>query len=163
MLDKTGTLTEGKPEVTDVVPLGIEERRMLALVAAAQGGSEHPLARAVLAKAHGIERPPIERLPLEEFRARPGFGVLARVGGQEIAVGNRKLMQEQGVGIAPLAGAAEALETEGRTVIWAALLGAEPRLIGLIGACRPREALGGGGDPPPARKRDRDDLDDRRQ
>ena len=133
VLDKTGTLTEGKPEVTDVVALGIEERRMLALVASAQGGSEHPLARAVLAKAQGIERPPIERLPLEEFRARPGFGVLARVGGQEIAVGNRKLMQEQGVGISALAGAAEALETDGRTVIWAALLGAEPRLIGLIG------------------------------
>jgi Cu+-exporting ATPase len=133
VLDKTGTLTEGKPEVTDVVALGIEERRMLALVASAQAGSEHPLARAVLAKAQGIERPPIERLPLEGFRARPGFGVLARVGGQEIAVGNRKLMQEQGVGIAPLANAAEALETDGRTVIWAALLGAEPRLIGLIG------------------------------
>jgi Cu+-exporting ATPase len=132
VLDKTGTLTEGKPEVAEVVPHGIDERELLALVAAAQGGSEHPLARAVLAKVDGIESPPIERLPLEEFRAHAGLGVLARVGGQEIAVGNRKLMQEQRVTIGPLAGVAEALETKGRTVIWAAALGAEPRLIGIM-------------------------------
>jgi Cu+-exporting ATPase len=132
VLDKTGTLTEGKPEVAEVVPHGIDERELLALVAAAQGGSEHPLARAVLAKVDGIESPPIERLPLEEFRARAGLGVLARVGGREIAVGNRKLMQEQGVAIGPLAEAAETLETRGRTVIWAAALGAEPRLVGIM-------------------------------
>ncbi|MBV9114620.1 MAG: copper-translocating P-type ATPase [Hyphomicrobiales bacterium] len=138
VLDKTGTLTEGKPEVTDVVPHGIDKSRLLALVAAAQSGSEHPLARAVLAKAEGLERP-----PLEEFRARPGLGAVARVGGQVIAVGNRKLMQEQGVDIGALAGAAEALETGGRTAIFAATLEPQPRLIGIIALAdrvRPRAA-----------------------
>ncbi|MBV9431463.1 MAG: heavy metal translocating P-type ATPase, partial [Hyphomicrobiales bacterium] len=127
VLDKTGTLTEGKPEVTEVVPHGVDERRLLALVAAAQSGSEHPLSRAVLVKAQGVERP-----RLEEFRARPGLGLVARVGGEAIAVGNRKLMQEQGAKIVALASEAEKLETAGRTVIFAALLEPEPRLIGII-------------------------------
>ena len=131
VLDKTGTLTEGKPEVTEVVPHGVDERRLLALVAAAQAGSEHPIARAVLAKADGIE-PPLEKLPLGEFRARAGLGVLARVGGQEIAVGNRKLLEAQGVPTAALEGKAAALEAKGHTVMWAGLSTAEPRLIGII-------------------------------
>ncbi|MBV9567820.1 MAG: copper-translocating P-type ATPase, partial [Hyphomicrobiales bacterium] len=139
LLDKTGTLTEGKPEVTDVVPHGMDRRRLLALVAAAQSGSEHPLARAVLAKAEGLERP-----PLEGFSARPGLGIVARVGGQAIAAGNRRLLREQDVDMSALAGAAEALETGGRTVIFVATLEPERRLIGIIALgdrVRPRAAL----------------------
>ena len=127
VFDKTGTLTEGKPEVTDVVANDGDPRRLLALAAAAQTGSEHPLARAVLEKAHGIERP-----PLHEFRAHPGQGVVARVGMDRVAVGNRRLMQEQGIEIAPLADAAEALEARGRTAVFVATLEPKPHLVGIL-------------------------------
>ncbi|MBV9977097.1 MAG: copper-translocating P-type ATPase [Hyphomicrobiales bacterium] len=127
VFDKTGTLTEGKPEVTDVLPTDGDARRLLALAAAAQAGSEHPLARAVLEKARGVERP-----PLHEFRAHPGQGVVARVGMDRVAVGNRRLMQEQGIEIAPLADAAEALEARGRTAVFVATLEPKPHLVGIL-------------------------------
>lgn len=127
VFDKTGTLTEGKPAVTDIVPNGIDERQLLVLVASAQAGSEHPLARAILAKADGIDRP-----ALEEFLSRPGLGVIARVGGKRIAVGNRRLMSEEHVATDALAGPAETLEEQRRTVVWAAALEPTPRLLGII-------------------------------
>ena len=87
IFDKTGTLTEGKPAVTEVIPNGIEERRLISLAAAAQTGSEHPLSRAVLAKAAGLDLP-----KLEEFESHAGMGLTARVAGLAMAIGNRELM-----------------------------------------------------------------------
>ncbi len=89
VLDKTGTVTEGKPAVTEIVPSGVSGIELLRLAAAAQRGSEHPLAQAVLAEAAALELP-----PLDEFQALPGKGLTATVGGRRIAVGNRRLMQE---------------------------------------------------------------------
>jgi P-type Cu+ transporter len=126
VLDKTGTLTEGRPEVVEIVPHGVPEAELLALAAAAQTGSEHPLARAVLARAAG------QTLPrLEDFRSFPGRGLVARVAGRRIALGNRALLAEHDV---PLALDAEArgLEDQGRTVMWVAALEPEHALLGII-------------------------------
>jgi len=111
LLDKTGTLTPGRPQITDVVPLnGMAEAALLALAASAERYSEHPLAEAVRAAAR--ER----SLPLSEprdFEAIPGLGVRARVDGRVIAVGNRRMI--------PLATStliADELEAQGKTLLF---------------------------------------------
>ncbi|MFD7401814.1 heavy metal translocating P-type ATPase [Streptomyces sp. NPDC059866] len=91
-LDKTGTLTEGAPEVTDVRPLpdsGLDEDRLLALAAAAEHPSEHPLARAIVAAARARDLP---IAPTEEFTAVPGRGVTAVVGGHKVSVGRAEAL-----------------------------------------------------------------------
>jgi P-type Cu+ transporter len=132
VFDKTGTLTEGKPAVTDVVALGCDEAQLVTIVASAQKGSEHPLARAVLAKADGLAL-----LPLTDFQARPGLGLVARVDKRKIAVGNRRLMSEEGVALEALAERAKELEDKGRTLMWAARLEPAPSLIGIIAVADP--------------------------
>ena len=126
VLDKTGTLTEGKPEVTEIVPHGIAEAALLTLAAAAQGGSEHPLARAVLARAKGLALP-----PLDAFRSEPGRGLRATVAGRRLLIGNRALLAEAGVAVA-LEEDAQALEAAGRTVMFVAARDPAPVLLGLI-------------------------------
>jgi Cu+-exporting ATPase len=126
-LDKTGTLTEGKPAVTDVITAGIEEKQLLVLVASAQAGSEHPLARAILTKATGLAF-----APPEDFESHAGKGLLARIEGKSIAVGNRRLMSDKGIGIEGLDRVAEQLEEQGRTVMWAAEFDPSRRLLGII-------------------------------
>jgi len=126
VFDKTGTLTEGHPVVTDILAQGIASDELLALAAAAQTGSEHPLARAVLAKAKGLELP-----HLDGFTSLPGRGLRATVGGRDIIIGNRALLAEQEVPLA-LETAAQALEEQGRTVMWVAALTPLPDLLGLI-------------------------------
>ncbi len=133
VLDKTGTMTEGKPAVTDmVVAPGVTETELLTRAAAAQTGSEHPLARAVLARAAGLDLP-----PLEDFTARAGMGLTARVGGRALAIGNRRLMADEGVATAPLEAEADRLEAQARTVMWVAETGTEARLLGLIAVADP--------------------------
>ena len=127
IFDKTGTLTEGKPAVTEVIPNGIEERRLISLAAAAQTGSEHPLSRAVLAKAAGLDLP-----KLQEFESHAGMGLTARVAGLAMAIGNRELMTRHAVPLAPLAKAAEQLEERGRTVMWVADIGRPATLLGIV-------------------------------
>ncbi len=137
VFDKTGTLTEGRPSVTEILPAqGIETEALLALAAAAQSGSEHPLARAVLARAAGAPRP-----ELTAFTAIPGSGLRAEVAGQSLVIGTPALLAEAGVPPAMEAEAA-ALEAQGRTVMRIAALD-PPRLLGLIAvadALRPRAA-----------------------
>ena len=126
VLDKTGTVTEGRPEVAEIVPHGVPEAELLAMAAAAQTGSEHPLARAVLARAAGLA---LERV--EDFQGQPGRGLTARVGGRQIAIGNRALLAAHDV--APVLEAeARRLEEQGRTVMWVAELEPERVLLGLI-------------------------------
>ncbi|MBN9563501.1 MAG: cadmium-translocating P-type ATPase [Alphaproteobacteria bacterium] len=126
VLDKTGTVTEGRPVVTEIVPHGAPEAELLALAAAAQTGSEHPLARAVLARAEGMTLP-----RLEEFQSHAGRGLTACVAGRRIAIGNRALMVEHDV--APVLEAeARRLEEQGRTVMWVVALEPERVLLGLI-------------------------------
>lgn len=132
ILDKTGTLTEGKPVVTEVVPVGIGERELVALAAAAQTGSEHPLARAILAKAEGSE---LARL--EEFQSRAGMGLTARIHGRRLAIGNRRLMHGHRVATDALEERARELEQQGRTVMWIAALDPHPELLGMIAVADP--------------------------
>jgi Cu+-exporting ATPase len=132
VLDKTGTLTEGKPVVTDLVPNGVAEAELLTLAATAQKGSEHPLAHAVLAKTAGLALP-----ALEVFESRPGMGVRAQIAGRAIAVGNRRLIDESGVPRQGLEASAAALEARGGTVMWVAALEPERQLLGLIAVADP--------------------------
>jgi Cu+-exporting ATPase len=121
--DKTGTLTEGRPRL--VAHEG--EPGLLRLAAAVQAGSEHPLAHALREAASGLagtELPAVEGL-----QALPGRGVTARLGGQELALGNARLMQQLGVETGPLQARAAQLQAEGRSVSW---LAASGRLVGLL-------------------------------
>jgi Cu+-exporting ATPase len=131
VLDKTGTVTEGRPEVAEIVPAGIGEAELLRLAAAAQTGSEHPLAHAVLARAQDLALPRLER-----FQSHAGRGLTARVGGRELAIGNRLLMATHRVPAA-LENAARRLEQQGRTVMWVAEIEPEPVLLGLIAVMDP--------------------------
>ena len=131
-LDKTGTLTEGHPRVMDIVAIGIAEQELLSLTAAAQTGSEHPLARAVLLKAEGLQLP-----SLENFQSHPGMGLTAHVKQRPVAVGNRRLMDLYKVACEELESQAVALEELGRTVMWVADVGERPRLLGLIAVADP--------------------------
>jgi Cu+-exporting ATPase len=133
ILDKTGTLTEGKPAVTDVIALGtMSQDELVRLAAGAQQGSEHPLAHAILTR-HG--KAPLPRL--DSFTAHVGRGLIAQVEGRSLAIGNRRLMQEKGVDANALEDQVAALETEGRTVMWVAELDPAPRLLGAIGVADP--------------------------
>jgi len=129
VLDKTGTLTEGRPQVTHVVPLGVmPEQTLLTLVAAAEQNSDHPLSRAIVDAAvdSGYALP-----PATDFESVTARGVVAGVEGRVIIAGNRRLIDERGIEIDAAAGAELArLEDAGRTVILAAIDG---RLEGVIG------------------------------
>ena len=138
IFDKTGTLTEGRPAVTEVASNGIEEQRLIALAAAAQTGSEHPLARAVLAKAKGLVLP-----KLEEFESHPGMGLTARVDGLSIAVGNRRLMKRYDTSLDPLAATAERLEEQAQTVMWVAGVDTPTKLLGIIAVADPLRPTAG--------------------
>ncbi|MGD9430733.1 heavy metal translocating P-type ATPase [Arthrobacter russicus] len=118
VMDKTGTLTKGEPEVTDVVVEGIGENELLALVAAVEQESEHPLAAAVVrhAREHGA---PV--LAASDFLNVPGHGAGATVDGRRVLVGNRKLMANEGIDLGPLAAARDDLAATGRTAAVIAL------------------------------------------
>ena len=119
--DKTGTLTLGHPSLTEISAApGADLNATLALVAAAEARSEHPVARAILAEAEGRG---LSLPEASEVTARPGFGLLATVAGQRLAIGTPKLMAAEGVDTGPLAKRAEALAAEGKTVVLAAIDG----------------------------------------
>ncbi|MDE2085593.1 MAG: copper-translocating P-type ATPase [Xanthomonadaceae bacterium] len=132
VLDKTGTMTEGKPAVVKILTTGMPEDELLALVAAAQIGSEHPLAHAVLTKAAGLK---LDRL--DEFQSHPGMGLTARVAGRQVAIGNRRLLAEKGVSTESLEAQVATLEERGHTVMWAAMLEPQAHLAGAIAVADP--------------------------
>ena len=127
--DKTGTLTEGRPTVTDIVAADGNAASVLAIAASLQAASEHPLAAAVRARAlaDGVHPPPVTG-----FRALAGRGVAAELDGRALVLGNRRLLQELGIEMAPLLDRADALEAEGRTVSWLAQSAPDRRLLGLV-------------------------------
>lgn len=116
VIDKTGTLTEGKPKVVQIVPApGLTEDQLLSIAAALEKGSEHPLAQAIVQSAQA------RNLPLqkaENFNSPTGKGVTGNVGGQFIANGNIKLMQELGIDVSVLSSQADEMRKEGATVIY---------------------------------------------
>lgn len=126
VFDKTRTLTLGEPRVTDLIASGGEKEEVLLYAAIAEKNSEHPLAAAVLREA----RKRFRRIPeAQAFRALPGGGVEVRYGGKEVLFGNRKLMEERGVDLAPLKKLLDGLEEEGKTVM---VLAVDGKVLGAI-------------------------------
>jgi len=127
VFDKTGTLTRGEPQLTDAVALGeVDEATLVALAAAVEAGSEHPLGEAVVlaARARGLDLP-----AAEGFRAEPGKGVVARVGGSEVRVGTDRYLAQAGIDPETLAAEKKRLEEEGKTALCVAVNG---RAAGLL-------------------------------
>ncbi|HMH83370.1 MAG TPA: copper-translocating P-type ATPase [Gemmatimonadales bacterium] len=134
VFDKTGTLTEGRPSVTDVIPVtGVEEAEILRLAAAADAQSEHPLATAVVAAA---KQRALVVDPPSYFEAVPGHGVQATVGGRTVLVGNRKLLERNGV-TPGLEREAEGLRAEAKTALYVAVDGRTIGLVAVAGRIRP--------------------------
>jgi P-type Cu+ transporter len=132
VVDKTGTLTEGRPRVIAIVAApGFDDSQLLRIAATLERGSEHPLAAAILAAAG--ERS-ISAGDLADFRSFPGKGVAALVDSRQAALGNRALFGQIGIAISPLADQAAALESEGQTVIFVAI---DSSIAGIIGVSDP--------------------------
>jgi P-type Cu+ transporter len=132
IVDKTGTLTEGKPRVTAVKAApGHDEKSVLRFATSLERGSEHPLATAILAGAadRGITAP-----APEEFRSETGKGIVGRVEGHAVALGNLRLMQDLGVDAGPLWAQADALREDGQTVMFVTVDG---RAAGLVAVADP--------------------------
>ena len=131
VLDKTGTLTEGRPRVTEVIPTGrLSEQLLLTTVAAAESPSEHPLSRAVVDAAveSGYTLPPVA-----DFQAITARGIEATVAGQRVLAGNARLMEERGMVLTARASEeAERLEAMGRTVLFASLDGEIEGVFGVF-------------------------------
>jgi Cu+-exporting ATPase len=135
VIDKTGTLTEGKAKLVAVKPVaGFEEARLLQLAASLERGSEHPLAEAIVA---GAEARGISLLTAESFESVTGKGVKARVEGLALLLGNRKLMDDSGVSPGTMDPEAETMRADGQTVMFVAVDG---KLAGLIGVADPIKA-----------------------
>ncbi len=132
VLDKTGTITEGRPQVTDLIPAGEGgESRLLAAAAALEAPSEHPLAEAILERAR---EEGIAVSEVSEFQAVSGRGVTALLGGQRCAAGNLALMQERRVDVSRVGEACDRLAAEGKTPLYFA---EEGELLGVIAAADP--------------------------
>ncbi len=135
VLDKTGTLTVGRPAVTEVVPAaGIDPDLVLALAAAVEQGSEHLLGEAIVsaAKARGLAMPPVR-----EFRAAPGQGVEALVEQGRVLLGNHRLMESRGIELGALEGHARRLAQGGKSVVYAVVAGEPHGLIAVADVLRP--------------------------
>jgi Cu+-exporting ATPase len=135
VVDKTGTLTEGKPRLAVVEPTtDCEAREVLRLAASLERSSEHPLASAVIA---GAAERGIELTRTEEFQSLTGRGVMGRVEGRTVLLGNADFLTEQGVAVAPLAARAEELRREGHTVLFVAVAGRLAGLLSVVDPIRP--------------------------
>ncbi len=127
ILDKTGTITEGKPAVTDLLTAGeANEETLLRLTASAEKGSEHPLGQAIV---RGAQEKGLTLSAAEEFISLTGRGIQAKVDGQKVLAGNRKLMDESGVSLAKMEAAADKLAEEGKTPMYVAVDGT---LFGIV-------------------------------
>jgi Cu+-exporting ATPase len=135
LVDKTGTLTEGKPRLVSVMAAdGMPEAGALALAAGLERGSEHPLAAAVLA---GAAARGVEPAAVEAFRSLTGRGVIGAAGGRRVALGNARLLEELGIEAGPLGKQAETLRENGQTVVF---LVAEDAVAALLGVADPVKA-----------------------
>jgi len=130
VLDKTGTITEGKPRVTDVIPVdpAFTERDLLSLAASIEQRSEHPLASAILLEA---EHRNLRKSDPDHFESLSGLGIEAMIAGEHYLAGNLKLMQERGIAVEEIIPMTEALAEEGKTPLFFAK---DQQLIGIIAA-----------------------------
>ena len=132
IVDKTGTLTEGKPRLTSVVPVDeINESDLLRLAASIERGSEHPLAAAIVA---GAQQRNLKLSEAQDFQSITGKGVIGRVDDRQIALGNAKLLEQLNIEAGALIERAETLRKGGETVMF---VGVDGRLSGLIGVADP--------------------------
>jgi Cu+-exporting ATPase len=129
VVDKTGTLTEGKPQLAAVIPVGDhEESEVLRLAASLERGSEHPLAAAIVS---GTEKRGIKLADARDFRSMTGKGVVGIVDGKQVALGNSRLLDELGIPTPDFSGRADELRKDGQTVMYVALDGAVAGLVGV--------------------------------
>ena len=126
VLDKTGTLTEGRPVVLEIETLGVSDQELLAIAAAAEASSEHPLARAVMKAAFDRGATPPD---VASFEAFPGKGVVARIEAGEVIVGSPRFLADRDIDLTPLRRTIESLEAAGRTVIAVAR---DRRALGIV-------------------------------
>ena len=118
VFDKTGTITEGKPKVTNIITKGISETEILALAASAEKGSEHPLGEAIVKAA---EEKNIKLKEIEDFKAIPGHGIEVKIENSIILLGNKKLMVERGIDLGDLQNKSNQLAEEGKTPMFLAV------------------------------------------
>ncbi len=137
VMDKTGTLTTGNPEVTDVLVDGMSQDRMLSLAAAVENDSEHPLAKAVVNYAKQLDLP---ILSADGFTNVAGHGAVAEVEGHPVLVGTPKLMADRGIDLGPLAPRRDALAASGRTAVMVAVDGLVVGVVALADAARETSA-----------------------
>jgi Cu+-exporting ATPase len=135
VFDKTGTITEGKPEVTDVITAaGVEENYFLQITASAEKGSEHPLGQAIVQGAQGRG---LTLFNAEKFIAITGRGIEAVINGVSVLAGNRKLMDEKNIPLAELEAASDRLAGEGKTPMYAALDGKAAGIVAVADVLKP--------------------------
>jgi Cu+-exporting ATPase len=135
VIDKTGTLTEGKPKVVSIVPAeGLEQNELLRLAASVERGSEHPLAQAILNA--GTERG-LQLGNVGDFASRSGKGAIGMVAGRKVALGNATLMAELNVSTEDLDGAADAARQDGATAIYVSLDGRAAGVIAIADPIKP--------------------------
>lgn len=127
IFDKTGTITEGKPKVTDVIAAeGVAKERLLQIAASGEKGSEHPLGEAIIKEAQDLG---IGLISVDSFEAIPGHGIEALIDGAKVLIGNKKLMDERSVSIEEMKDISDLLAAEGKTPMYVAMDG---RLSGII-------------------------------
>ncbi|WP_026393864.1 heavy metal translocating P-type ATPase [Acetobacterium malicum] len=127
VFDKTGTITEGKPEVTDIVTTaGVDRNWLLQIAASAEKGSEHPLGEAII---RGAEKESLEILTIDTFNAIPGYGIEVEVDGSRLLLGNRKMMDQNSISLNTLEAESDRLAEEGKTPMYIAMNG---QLSGII-------------------------------
>jgi len=134
VMDKTGTLTKGEPEVTELEADQLSEQEVLALAAAVERDSEHPLAEAIVRRA---EQKGAANLAITDFENVPGHGAMAMVNGRRVVVGNARLMARENIPLDVLAARRDAMAAEGRTVVVVAVDGRVTAVIGVSDTPRP--------------------------
>jgi Cu2+-exporting ATPase len=134
VMDKTGTLTKGEPEVTELHAEGVSENEVLALAAAVERDSEHPLAKAIVRRA---AQEGAAQLAATDFENVPGHGAVSTVDGHHVAVGNARLLARENISLNGLAAERDRMTAEGRTVVVVAVDGRVAAVIGISDAPRP--------------------------
>ena len=127
VFDKTGTITEGKPEVTDIITVGnVPKNQLLQIAASGEKGSEHPLGEAIV---RGAEKENLEFKKVEQFEAIPGHGIEVVIDKVKVLIGNKKLMDNRGISLSELKDKSDQLAGEGKTPMYIAM---ENQLAGII-------------------------------
>ena len=137
VIDKTGTLTEGKPKLLSLIALGSDERGLLEMAAAVEKASEHPLAAAIVA---GARERGVDDAQASDFRSLTGKGVVGHVQDSEVAIGNAALFGELGIDATPLLQHAESIQREGQTAMLVAINGQPAGVIGVADPIKPSSA-----------------------